>query len=362
MTAKKSAPRRKCTAPAPLGAKKKTVAAKKKHVRELAKAGRWAEIGRFYGEKILDKAKAYSAKSRVVKTPQEIAHEILLKNGYLPSVPQQAAAPVATVNRSLGSTIRVGVPARNNTEPHSSPETLTKEQHELIEKRRRDALERRKHAQLATGVKRVQPSVVPMDHVANAAKTFQDGLQSSVAPESELRHRRLQPPPQTIELTRQTMQSRDQTRRIVTPEHLPTTNSGVEAEHVRPEYFWDDLEAAAEIVQWEHEHMAEAALEQIPPKTPRGFDGTIQKASGRQMLRDEGSTRSRGVSSLSQELAAAAEIIQWEKEHEVSPEAPALPHSNADFNKAANLGGGNSPSSSSSCPAQAKRGPTAEFM
>ncbi|KAL4137538.1 hypothetical protein PRIC2_001057 [Phytophthora ramorum] len=336
MTAKKSAPRRKCTAPAPLGAKKKTVAAKKKHVRELAKAGRWAEIGRFYGEKILSKAKAYSAKSRVVKTPQEIAHEILLKNGYLPSVPQQAAAPVATVNRSLGSTIRVGVPARNNTEPHSSPETLTKEQHELIEKRRRDALERRKHAQQATGVKRVQPSAVPMDHVANAAKTFQDGLQ--------------------------TMQSRDQTRRIVTPEHLPTTNSGAEAEHVRPEYFWDDLEAAAEIVQWEHEHMAEAALEQIPPKTPRGFDGTIQKASGRQMLRDEGSTRSHGISSLSQELAAAAEIIQWEKEHEISPEAPALPHSNADFNKAANLGGGNSPSSSSSCPAQAKRGPTAEFM
>lgn len=41
----KTAPTWKRAAPAPSGPKKKqTVAAKQKHVRELAKAGRWAEV------------------------------------------------------------------------------------------------------------------------------------------------------------------------------------------------------------------------------------------------------------------------------------------------------------------------------
>ncbi|KAG6972984.1 hypothetical protein JG688_00003721 [Phytophthora aleatoria] len=72
MPATKSAPRRKRGAAVSSGPKKKqavaakkkqAVAAKKKHVRELAKAGRWAEIEKLYGKKILVKAKMcmYSA-------------------------------------------------------------------------------------------------------------------------------------------------------------------------------------------------------------------------------------------------------------------------------------------------------------
>ncbi|CAI5711983.1 unnamed protein product [Peronospora farinosa] len=83
---KKSVPRRKRSAPAHAAApkKKKVVAAKKKHVRELVKAGLWGEIEKLYGKKILAKAKNYAETTqRVKKTPLEIAHEILAKNGYL---------------------------------------------------------------------------------------------------------------------------------------------------------------------------------------------------------------------------------------------------------------------------------------
>jgi hypothetical protein len=223
----------------------------------------------------------------VPKTPQEIAREILLKNGYLPSVAQAE-------DRSSGQPEVLEPAARGG----NSPDALTEAQQELIEKRRQDALKRRRRAQQVA-----RPNVVPPDRVE--AAVLPRG-RPPVAPDAE-RHR---PPPRQA----RTAPGRSvycTPHRVVTPENLPATNPVVEAEQVRPEYFWDDLEAAAEIVQWEKEHMAEVAIEQ-PPKPQRDCRASCGVV-GQQRQPQPAVSR---ASSLSQELAAAAEIIQWEKEHE----------------------------------------------
>jgi len=188
----------------------------------------------------------------VPKTPQEIAREILLKNGYLPSVAQAE-------DRSSGQPEVLEPAARGG----NSPDALTEAQQELIEKRRQDALKRRRRAQQVA-----RPNVVPPDRVE--AAVLPRG-RPPVAPDAE-RHR---PPPRQA----RTAPGRSvycTPHRVVTPENLPATNPVVEAEQVRPEYFWDDLEAAAEIVQWEKEHMAEVAIEQPPkPASTCSLEGLV---------------------------------------------------------------------------------------
>ncbi|ETP20145.1 hypothetical protein F441_06077 [Phytophthora nicotianae CJ01A1] len=344
----KSTPRRKRGAPVSSGPKKKqSVAAKKKHVRELARAGKWTEIEKMYGKRLLVKAKAYAEKNRMGKTPQETAREILMKNGLLSSASQANTTPTALENQQEESGTRVNVPRVNTSLRPSSPNPLTKEQQELIEKRRQEALERRrlptsppgtltkeqqeriekrrrealeKRRRVQNfGMNRVQPPAVIQP---DPAHTSRYGLLPSVAP---LRH---QQPPQVsrIEASRPTSNT---THRVVTPDNLPTTttNQAVEIEPARPDYFWNDFEAAAEIVQWEHEHMAEAALVQPPAKTPRDFNRQVDALQHSQHIQYE-KPRTRtppgsGIPSISQELAAAAEIIQWEKEHEIVPDVPA---------------------------------------
>ncbi|EEY57314.1 uncharacterized protein PITG_11156 [Phytophthora infestans T30-4] len=67
--------------------------------------------------------------------------------------------------------------------------------------------------------------------------------------------------------------------------------------------------------------MAEAALVQPPAKTPRRENDAVRLAQ--QIRQAAPKTRTPPTSSISQELVAAAEIIQWEKEHEVFPDVPA---------------------------------------
>ncbi|KAE9008354.1 hypothetical protein PR003_g16261 [Phytophthora rubi] len=320
MPAKKTAPpKRKRSAPAPSGDKKKqSVAAKQKHVRERAKTGRWVEIERLYGKKMVAKAKIYAEKHHVTKTPQEIARDILLKNGYIPVAPQPAAktAPASRAKRSSEPSTRVNslvVDLTDQVEPSSSPGTLTKEQQELIERRRRDALERRRRAQ-----KSVQLPVATQIH---PVENLRGRLMPSSVLGPELEHRQYDPPPQAMRLSsnRPPAQPSSTTHRVVTPDNLPTANPAIEAEQVRPEYFWDDLEAAAEIVQWENEHMAEVALEKPSvAAVPKSFHGEAGIPHPQQV------PEAPQIPSISQELAAAAEIIQWENEHEHSPEIPEI--------------------------------------
>ncbi|KAF4046658.1 hypothetical protein GN244_ATG01049 [Phytophthora infestans] len=361
MPGKTSAPRRKRGAPVSSGAKKKqtvaakkkqTVAAKKKHVREMSKAGRWTEIEKLYEKKILAKAKTYAEKNHTKKTPHEISCEILMKNGLLSRSSVVAAITTTTIGgqREMPAT-RVNVP-RSNASIHSSspkpltkeqrerikkkrqeaferrrlpsspPGTLTKEQQERIEQRRREALEKRRRAQNSE-VCHVQPPVVIQP---NLADTSRQSFQPSAAP---LQNH--QPP----QVSRMQARSAISFHRVVTPDNLPAANPTVETEQTRPDYFWDDLEAAAEIVQWEHEHMAEAALVQPPAKTPRRENDAVRLAQ--QIRQAAPKTRTPPTSSISQELVAAAEIIQWEKEHEVFPDVPAFsrrddsPGSNPEF-------------------------------
>ncbi|CAI5731613.1 unnamed protein product [Peronospora destructor] len=322
---KKSVPRRKRSAPAHTAPKKKQiVAAKKKHVRELVKAGLWGEIEKLYGKNILAKAKNYAeTMQRVKKTPLEIAHEILVKNGYLPSASQETAisTPAPSVDMENGTStseeIQVDTTVQNNTSTASSPKTLTKEQLKLIETRRQEALARRRRIQQAATAPVSSPIVIRPDSADH-------NLQSAVV---AIQEHRLSPPQDSRRTSsRPAGQPNSITHRVVTPEKTPTTNEVAETEHARPQCFWDDLEAAAEIVQWENEQMAEVALEQLPA-TATNFDqefGTVQHEVRQPTEVETPNTRPPAVVSLSQELLAAAEIIQWEKEHEVSSEVPAF--------------------------------------
>ncbi|GMF25869.1 unnamed protein product [Phytophthora lilii] len=198
-----------------------------------------------------------------------------------------------------------------NSMPTNSPEILSKEQQELIEKRRREALERRKRAQHP-----IQPPAVIRSFPSDATRR---ALQPTV--DSELPTQQQQRC-SSLGSIRHLVQSCKSTRRVVTPDTLPAKNPKVEKEQVRPEYFWDDLEAAAEIVQWENEHMAEAAMKQPTPEVAGSFQrqsSPKQNAFEQQILAGETEAQLPGSSvipSISQEIAAAAEIIQWENEHE----------------------------------------------
>ncbi|GMF47305.1 unnamed protein product [Phytophthora fragariaefolia] len=277
------------------------------------------QIERLYGKKMVAKAKTYAGKHHVAKTPQEIAQDILLKNGYAP-VAQQHAAPTGSISRTKlhpGPSARGSAPVIDLTEqdaPTSSPE-LTKEQQELIERRRQDALERRRRA-----LKSAEPSVLVQPHQNANARNC---LQPSIVPATEFRHRQYHPPTQES-MSRPSVQSSSKIHRVITPDNLPTMTTAAATEQERPEYFWDDLEAAAEIVQWENEHMAEVTLDQsrvddAPEKFHEGY-GILQDVSGgNQNLQPAAVSR---IPSISQELAAAADIIQWENEHELPHELP----------------------------------------
>ncbi|CAI5731602.1 unnamed protein product [Peronospora destructor] len=327
---KRSVPRRKRSAPAHTAPKKKQiVAAKKKHVRELVKAGLWGEIEKLYGKKILGKAKNYAeTMQRVKKTPLEIAHEILVKNGYLPLASQETAisTPAPLVNMENGTSTsdeiqQVDTIVQNNTSTAStasSPKTLTKDQLKLIETRRQEALARRRRIQQAATAPVSSPIVIRPDSADH-------NLQSAVA---AIQEHHLSPPQDSRRRTssRPAGQSNSITHRVVTPEKTPTTNEDAETKHARPQCFWDDLEAAAEIVQWENEQMAEVAVEQLPATATNSDQefGIVQHEVRQPTEAETPNTRPPAVVSLSQELLAAAEIIQWEKEHEVSSEVPAF--------------------------------------
>ncbi|KAG7395227.1 hypothetical protein PHYBOEH_004032 [Phytophthora boehmeriae] len=334
------ATRQKRGLPAPSGAKKKkTTAQKRKHVQQLAKTSRWSEIERLYGKKILAKAKAYIEQKRVVKTPQEIALDVLRKNGYQPSVPQAPATTANTpaMSRPAGTRARIATPACMPPVPGvksvgDPSEKLTKEQQERIEKRRQEALERRKRAQQAATLPRPPPATVipyhPTENVPRqspmTAKNVPRQRPSDSAAIHSTRHR---PPHFQCTKTKSSVQQSSKRHRVVTPEHRPVTRPRVESEQMRHECFWDDLEAAAEIVQWEMDNMAEAALQHPSAKVDQCSNG--ERAAAEQNVLDlesnqhddkPGKHGSSGIPSLSQELAAAAEIVQWELDHEGSAE------------------------------------------
>ncbi|CAI5711989.1 unnamed protein product [Peronospora farinosa] len=202
----------------------------------------------------------------------------------------------------------------------SSPKTLTKEQLNLIETRRQEALARRRRIQQAARAPVYSPVVIRPDSADH-------GLQSVIVPIQEHHVS----PPQDLRRTssKSAGQSNSITHRVVTPEKTPTTNKVVETEHVRPQCFWDDLEAAAEIVQWENEQMAEVALEQLPATTATNVNqefGTLQHEVRQLTEVETPNIQPPAVVSLSQELLAAADIIQWEKEHEVPGDSSGSDH------------------------------------
>ncbi|KAL3672118.1 hypothetical protein V7S43_002781 [Phytophthora oleae] len=316
MPARRGALRRKRGAPASSGPKrKKKVAAKKTQVTLAA-----------------EKA----------KTPQEIARDIMIKNGLLPAAATTTQASI--LNREVGSTTPVkekwGIAVvsrspemltREQQEriedrrraalerrrlPSCSPGVLTKEQRERIEKRRQEALKKRKYALHSAGMNTVHP--VAADLAPDTGK----GEQLSVAPLHYRQH-------QSRSWIEPSSTARQRSR-VVTPENLPTANPTAEVEQARPDFFWDDLEAAAEIVQWENERMAKVALVRPPVSTPSRELDTTEYGLGQQTHQGRAEAQRPAVStipSLSQELAAAAEIIEWEKKNEVSPEKSAFSRS-----------------------------------
>ncbi|KAI9923230.1 hypothetical protein PsorP6_002018 [Peronosclerospora sorghi] len=326
MPANKPAPKRKRRVPAPAGAKtKQTVAAKKKHVRELAKNGQWCEIERLYGKTILAKAKTcrvqtliYSRRlasdvetQRVKKTPLEIAHEILIKNGYMASTSQTAVNAGTSTSHETESNTKA---QQNISNSHSSATVLTEEQQKMIEAKRQEALARRRRKQ-QTGRHDVRPPVIIQP---DPTEEKCGHLRQARAP---LQGHHVDPQTSPVESCRPNHVLRtSNTHRAVTPENNSTTT-----EPARPDCFWDDLEAAAEIIQWENEHMAKVTLEQGSSKTASGLDreATDNLRGQTVSLKETKPSGLSDVPSLSQELAAAAEIIEWEQEHEVCSEVPA---------------------------------------
>ncbi|KAF1775704.1 Rhodanese-like domain [Phytophthora cactorum] len=338
MPATKSAPRRKRGAAVSSGPKKN-----RQWQLRRSTCGSWLRRGDGL------RLKNYAEKNRTSKTPQEIAREILMKNGLLSPASQAAANTTATStgNQEEESRTRGNMPRANASIPSNSTKPLTKEQQKLIErrrqealerrrppsplgalteeqqerieKRRREALEKRRRAK-NSGMIHVQPPAVIQPDSADNSRY---GLQPSVVPPHYLN----QQPPQVSRIEARPTASTS--HRVVTPDNLPATNQVVKTQQTRPDFFWDDLEAAAEIAQWENEHMAEVTLVQPSlAKTPRGFSRKDDALQHSQRMR-QGKPKTRtppdsAISTISQELAAAAEIIQWEKEHEVFPDVPAI--------------------------------------
>ena len=260
------------------------------------------------------------------KTPLEIANEILIKNGYLPCVSDTAASripPAPIVHQTAGSGTRECGPERIiAAAAPDSPVKLTKEQQKRIEMRRQEALERRRRVQqVARTYVHPPPAVIqpprPPDEAHRRAR-------QAVVPVQE--QRLLSPQTSKMGSSSPDGQQKTDTHRVVTVKSRPRTNVMAETKHARPECFWDDLEAAAEIVQWENEHMAEVALEPQVPATKMAPDeecgGSQQSSHYRRELPTAIPNQPPAVISFSQELLAAADIIQWEKEHESLPEVP----------------------------------------
>ncbi|KAL7692466.1 putative Rhodanese-like domain, rhodanase, Rhodanese-like domain superfamily [Plasmopara halstedii] len=343
MPAKKSGLRskRKTSRPSKQG-KKQTVATKRKHVQKLANIGRWAEIEKLYGKQILIKAKEYTKNNHVVKTPQEIAREILVKNGLLSSASQSATMMTPTkevketqlatnVNKSL---IDTGISMTLTKEEHErvqkrrqealqrrkhpigSPKILTKKQQELIEMKRREALEKRRrsrHSAMAHA-QTLNINQFPVVIDPDPADDARHSLQASFC----------QQPPFQTSSTKITSLS-NTIPRVVTPDNLLGATSN---KQTRPEDFWKDFEAAAEIAQWENEHLAEAALAQSEKNIYRE-DNTdvLQSPLDEHVSKESFQTQHSpipAIVSISQELAAAAEIIQWENEHGDRCDSPEL--------------------------------------
>lgn len=209
-----------------------------------------------------------------------------------------------------------------------SPGTLTKDQQERIEARRREALEKRRRAQRrgtahARSLNLAQPPAILQ---SDSAYNLRQNLQSS----TDLLSDQLPFRPLSTQTT--TSPEKTTTPRVVTPENLLGTNVAALNFQNRPEFFWNDLEAAAEIAQWENEHMAEAALVLSVDKSPLKDDPNpeaFQPSLGQQVPQGSHNTRtstrthsSSVVPSISQELAAAAEIIRWENEHKIGYDSP----------------------------------------
>ncbi|CAH0478614.1 unnamed protein product [Peronospora belbahrii] len=257
------------------------------------------------------------------KTPLEIAHEILVKNGYQLSSPQELTATTATplVVETSESEDRSDVVTAHQPLTTKSPEMLTKEQLKLIETRRQEALARRRRVQLAGRDHSYFSAVIQPDsaeymrhHVPPAGVSIQGHHLSSLEGFG-------------MASSRPDIQVNSEPHRVVTPDTISATDQVVDTAHARSQCFWDDLEAAAEIVQWENEQLAEATLLQPPVTTATSSDhafDTVQNEAQHHTEVEAATTQAAAVISLSQELLAAAEIIQWENEHEVSHELSAI--------------------------------------
>ena len=263
------------------------------------------------------------------KTPLEIAHEILIKNGYLPSVPETSARgplPAPAAHQTAGSGTRDCRPESTAVVALDSPVKLTKEQQQLIETRRQEALARRRRVQQVA-----RPHVHPPPAVIEPSRPPDEGLRQMRRATVPIQEQQHLVPGQVSRLgsSRPAGYPKAPTQCGVTEESSARTGSVVdETKHARPECFWDDLEAAAEIVQWENEHMAEAALEQQQqlPATQIAPDeecGDTYQSSHHRRESPAVDNRPPTVISFSQELLAAADIVQWEKERERDvPEVP----------------------------------------
>ncbi|KAG1703811.1 hypothetical protein DVH05_006821 [Phytophthora capsici] len=236
------------------------------------------------------------------KTPQEIARDILIKNGLLPTATREVRS-TTPVKGKCGETLtreqrelieeRRRAALERRRFPSSSPGMLTKEQRERIEKRRQEALKKRRQTLQSAGANNARPTVADL---ATDAGSNRQQSRSWIEPSPAVQQR----------------------SRVVTPDNLPTANLAAEVD--RSEFFWDDLEAAAEIVQWENEHMAKVALVRPPANTYNQELNTTEYGRGQQIQQGRQRPAISTIPSLSQELAAAAEIIEWEKKHEDSPE------------------------------------------
>ncbi|DAZ95272.1 TPA: hypothetical protein N0F65_007762 [Lagenidium giganteum] len=271
------------------------LAAKKKHVRELAQAQRWHEIERVYGPKMVERAKQYAEKARGVpaqppQTPQSLARAILEKNGY-------TEPPVAEAE-----TVAVVVTP--------SPEKLNEEQKQQIERKRQEAIARRqqrlqqqRQQQQMYRVQSPQPDNVPVN-----------------------KHRQ---PRQTL-LTDYTSGRKA---------GCPQAKRGLVTLALSDEYLRNELEAAAAVVEWEDKQQSateppnQSCNKVMPPELQADLDAATEivmweasqasrefgkNLSSDVLLRQERSQRRMSELDRSQlieqEVAAAAEALEWEKQ------------------------------------------------
>ncbi|KAL0589340.1 hypothetical protein ABG067_002559 [Albugo candida] len=129
----------------------KDLASKKEHVRELAKARRWKQIKKEYGDKMVVRAKHYLEKIISKQTPAYLAMKILEQNGYGAVNASKASVDIEKSANNMISKVltdksdAVGyVEATAEKSVTMSESKLTKEQIDQIEEKRKEALARRK--------------------------------------------------------------------------------------------------------------------------------------------------------------------------------------------------------------------------